>query len=172
MNIEQAKKLKVGEFVFTTEQDGIANMTNGSHYKIEKIYLPLITLTGNDGRFIDVSASLLTPDIKTKWIPFDADRTGEAMGYRMTRGSKVVTEVVMIADCLAWLTDNGEFDCARIALGLIEMQVEDKIKYPCLCKSKADEGLVTLIRDDRFIKYWTPLTDDELLEIGLVRAKS
>ena len=198
MNIEQAKKLKVGDHIVLNGGTWMA-LTVGNRYIVTVPFSHNSTggfyINDDDGRRLRIFHGIENFEVitKVKWVPFDADRMSDAIGYRGSQSKKEITQVVAfyIGDCVEVSAVRDltlrTFGCPHIQL---EMQVEDKIEYPCLCWVSSDREkpnknsasprvLINYVTDSGGFsedittwRYATPLTDDELLEIGLVRAKS
>ncbi len=187
MNIKQAKNLKVGDEMMCVI--AIAGTTKGKAY-------PLINSMSRSVCFIDDWGhtqclphaniaelfELSIASTRTEWIPFDADRMGEAKGYRQN-GLLISCVTLMDNSDVVYVASNKSTVVTSKHHCHIQMQVEVKVRYPCLCwVSDTDASLRNLRRvidghdtskawsytsDSIGWKYATPLTPSELAEIGL-----
>ncbi len=170
MKIEQAKALKVGDWMHLNNDEWV-DMVVGGCYKLIKVAGLRVQFVDGAGDVRHCNLAIQHDDFdlppaatNTQWIPFNKERMSEAEDYRLVRNLRAITEVVLISDTLAWRDDLGEFDCGRVTLELVEMLVPVAVTYPCLCRNAA--GFAISLMPEHHAG-WTPLTTAELAEIGL-----
>jgi len=135
--------------------------------------------------------------MKTQKIPFSIDKMKDAVRYETRDGREVIqvkdfdccdgiTVAAVIGGELEQFHDNGRYisdkENARDLLVIIEKPIE----YPCLCwvsgdneTPRKDDGSFVQLMQSANVSYsgivtWdysTPLTDEELAELGLMRVE-
>lgn len=176
MNIEHAKALKVGDEVLWNSNEW-SDLTSGDTYQVIEVSArdACIYLKGDNGknRIVNIYAvaefmeSPPSPT-NTQWIPFDKERMSEAVEYRFDSEHEVTEVTIRSATDSAGKSiigvNIGGFLCLY-RTNEIEMLVPVVVKYPCLCRSNRFN------RNDEMHHHatpdWTPLTTEELAEIGL-----
>mgnify|MGYP003660988583 CR=1 FL=1 len=136
--------------------------------------------------------------MNTQKIPFSIDKMKDAIRYE-TRGGEEVAKVELF-DCCDGVTvacviggeleqlheDGSYYNGGRESFEDLFIIIEKPIEYPCLCwvsqtdsiPTKDDSFAVSVMQNDkRELKtntrwnYSTPLTDEELAELGLMGAE-
>jgi len=170
MNIEQAKALKVGDVVVFAGESGSCFTKDGS-YKISALDGEVGVIDDKGGEHRSgygylVGKFELKQPTNLEWIPFDADRMGEAVGYRHANSGKALAEVTLFSrGHLPLKAVNGdELDDYKRDTEYVQMQVPVTVKYPCLVRS--GDGDICLMRYSGHAPYdrYTPLTKQEVLD--------